>query len=293
MTLNTFIPTIWSTSLLVNLHKAHVYGQPGVTNTDYEGEISGAGDTVKIHSIGAVTVFDYVKNTDMPAPEVLTDAEQSLVIDQSKAFNFQIDDIDRRQQTPKLMNAATREAAYALADVSDQFLAGLYTTATTQIGSTTAPIVFTAADNAYDQIVAMGVALDEQNITSQARTVVVPPWFYGEIEKDSRFVANSEAAHATLINGFAGVANGVNVVKSNNVPVVNSGAGGTPANTDTFKVELSTQEARTFAEQIVETEAYRPQARFADALKGLHVYGGKIVRPQAMAVLHVTRYTGA
>ncbi|HEU5032678.1 MAG TPA: hypothetical protein VFV01_47700 [Spirillospora sp.] len=286
MTVTNFIPQLWATSLLVNLHKAHVYGQPGLTNTDYEGEIAAYGDRVKINSIGAITVFDYTRNTDMPAPEALTDAQIELIVDQAKGFNFQIDDIDARQVNPKLMQGATSEAAYALNDTSDAFLAGLYATAATNFGSTAAPVTFTSAADAYDQVVDMGVALDELNVGPEGRGIVVPPWFYGLVEKDDRFVHATASGDQVLRNGFAGDANGVRLYKSNNVPVVNNGTA------DTYKVQMSTPAARSFAEQIVKTEAYTPERRFADALKGLHVYGGKLVRTEALAVAHLTRFTG-
>lgn len=285
MTLNLFIPALWSASLLVNLRKRHVYGDPSITNTDYEGEISQFGDRVKINAIGAVTVFTYTKNTDMPVPEVLTDSQQELVIDQAKGFNFLIDDLDTRQQKPKLMNAATQEAAYALADVSDQFLGGFYASATSNLGTHAAPLAPLASPGeAYELLVDAGVALDEQNIPMENRTAVVPPWFYGFIEKDQRFVSSgSERSSADLRNGVSGDANGIRVVKSNNVPVVNNGVN------DVTKIQVSTSAARSFAEQIVETEAYRPERRFGDALKGLHVYGGKVVRPEALVTIHLRR----
>lgn len=285
MTLALFIPAIWSASLLVNLRKRHVYGQPSVTNTDYEGEISQYGDRVKINNIGAVTVFTYTRNTDMPAPEVLTDDQRELVIDQAKGFNFQIDDLDARQQKPKLMNAATQEAAYALADVADTFLAGHYTDAGSETGTIAAPLApLTAPGEAYELIVDAGVALDELNIPSEGRAAVVPPWFYGLIEKDDRFVkAGTPTSDQVLRNGFVGSANGVAIMKSNNVPVVNNGVN------DVSVIQVSTPAARSYAEQIVKTEAYTPERRFGDALKGLHVYGAKVVRPEALHNINLRR----
>lgn len=285
MTLAMFIPAIWSASLLVNLRKRAVYGDPSVTNTDYEGEITQFGDRVKINNIGAVTVFTYTRNVDMPVPETLTDAQQELIIDQAKGFNFQIDDLDARQQKPKLMNAATAEAAYALADAADIFLAGFYANSTSNLGTHAAPLAPLATPAAaYELLVDANVALDELNIPSEGRTAVVPPWFVGLIEKDNRFV-NSGSAESTQIlrNGFVGDANGCAVVKSNNVPAPTNGV-----NLVT-KIQVCTSQARSFAQQVLKTEGYTPERRFGDALKGLHVYGGKIVRPQAMCTIHLRR----
>lgn len=287
MSLNNFIPAVWSGNLLANLNNAQVYAQPAVTNREYEGQISAHGDRVKINQIGRVTVFDYTKNTDMPAPEVLTDSQRELVIDQAKAFNFVIDDIDKAQTQPKVMGEATREASYALSDVADRYLAGLYVQAGSNLGSTVAPLTFDATTDAYELLVELAIKLDEANVPSIGRAAVIPPWFNGLIVRDQRFVgAGAAGAAQTLANGFAGRLAGFDIMVSNNVPTATDGTAGT-----SFKIQVSTPQARSYAEQIVETEAYRPERRFGDALKGLHVYGGKVVRPEAMAVAHVKRPT--
>src|SRR5690242_171393 len=112
---------------MFNIHTALVFAQPQIVNRDYEGEIQQMGDTVRVSAIGPVTISDYVRNTDMAQPEELTDAQSTLVIDQSKYFNFQVDDVDALQAQPRLMDAAMREAAYGLARKVDQYIAGLYT----------------------------------------------------------------------------------------------------------------------------------------------------------------------
>ena len=94
-----FIPTVWAARLLVALEKSLVYGQTNVCNRDYEGEIRASGNTVKIASIGDVTIDNYTKDTDIAEPEVLSDTDQSLIIDQAKYFNFYVDSVDRAQQT--------------------------------------------------------------------------------------------------------------------------------------------------------------------------------------------------
>src|SRR6185369_10044877 len=141
MALDNFIPQVWSARLLASLKKTLVYGQTGIVNRDYEGEIREKGNTVKINSIGAVTVSDHTKNSDISAPEALNDSDQVLVIERAKYFNFQVDDVDRVQQMPSVMDQAMQEAAYALADAADQYIAGLYTGANANnlIGSTGSP----------------------------------------------------------------------------------------------------------------------------------------------------------
>lgn len=278
MSLDNFIPKIWSARLLSNLQKSLVYGQAGVVNTDYEGEISQYGDTVKINSIGAVTIGDYVKNNDVEGPETLTDAQTHLVIDQAKYFNFQVDDIDAAQQKPKVMDEAMREAAYGLADVADQYVASLYTGVSDKnvIGDDTTPEVLTK-DNIYDMLVDLGVLLTDAKIPREGRWVVLPPWAYGLLLKDDRFVhVDKSGTDETLRNGIVGRAAGFDILESHNVP-----------NTDgsKYKIIAGHPIAISYAEQINSVEAYRPEKRFADAVKGLHLYGAKLIRPEGIAVL--------
>ena len=120
-----FIPTVWAARLLAALEKSLVYGQTNVSNRDYEGEIREAGNTVKIASIGNVTIGDYEKDTDITAPEILTDSDQSLIIDQSKYFNFYVDSIDRAQQNVNVLDEAMLRSAWALRERADTYLAGI------------------------------------------------------------------------------------------------------------------------------------------------------------------------
>jgi N4-gp56 family major capsid protein len=285
MSLDNFIPAIWSERLLSNLHTALVYGQPGIVNRDYEGEIAGAGSSVKINSIGAVTVTDYTKNTDHAAPETLTDAQRTLLIDQQKMYNFQIDSVDAAQQKPKVMDEAMKEAAFALAKVTDSFIASLYTGFTAGVsavvGDDTTPLTgFVAAPNkAYELLVDLQAALDTRDVPTEGRFAIVPPFFEAFMLKDQRFVSFGTAANReNLANGEIGAAAGFRIVKSNQVPNT-AGA--------KYKIVAGHPMAWSFADQIAETVAYKPERRFGDALKGLHVYGAKVVRPTAGIVATV------
>lgn len=290
--IDNFIPTIWSARILVALQKALVYAQPEVINRDYEGEIREAGNTVLINSVGDPTIFDYTKNTDMPPPETLTGAQRQLTISQSKAFNFQVDDVDKLQQQPKVMDTALARAAYKLADVADQYLAGvLYAGCTLNtIGTLMNPIVAptptAGSSGAYEQLVDLGTLLDQQNVPTDGRWVVLPPWYHGVLVKDSRFV--SYAAIDVLYNRQVGEAAGFAVLVSNNVPAVAAPNGA--SNTTVRNIVLAGhQMAGTYAEQINQVEAFRPERRFGDAVKGLHLYGSTVVRPEAVAALTCTR----
>ena len=284
MAINSFLPTIWSARLLQNLEALLVYAQPGVVNRDYEGEISEVGDRVRINTLGPVTVFPYAKNADMPAVQELTDASQQLIITQADAFNFQIDDIDRRQQQPKVMDQAMRNAARALSDTADQWLAAQMwaqvPAANTQgaVGGGVAVGYGVGETNPYVALLNASRDLDEANVPSAGRWAIVPPWLHGYLLMDQRFVGSgSEAADARGVSGFIGRAAGFDIYKTNNVPFV--------AGPQEYKVLVGTDYATTFADQINSVEAYRPERRFADAIKGMHLYGARVVYPSALALI--------
>ncbi len=298
MSLNNFIPAVWSARIYEALRKAFVYAQEGVINRDWEGEITAVGDTVKINSISDPTITDYVKNTDMTAPEVLTDAQRTLTITQAKAFHFYIDDVDKAQQKPKVMDNAMSRAAYRFSDITDQYVASVMyqgAASANAIGDNTSPIIAPTstggATGAYEQLVDLSVKLNEANVPRDGRFVIVPPWYEGVLDKDSRFINNdstSPALGTPLLNGQIGRAAGFNVMVSNNVPTV-AAPGGAPNQVARNKVIAGSSMATTFAEQINEVEAYRPERRFGDAVKGLHLYGAAVIEPAALAVLTTTR----
>lgn len=277
MAINNFIPKIWSAKILQNLQKSLVYGQTGVINRDYEGEISQFGDTVHINSIGPVTIGNYTKNTNISDPETLNDSQRSLVIDQAKYFNFQVDDVDKAQQKPKVMGEAIREASYGLRDAADKYIASLYTGVATgnTIGDDTTPVVPTKTD-IYDYFVDLAILLDDAKISREGRWTIVPPWVYGLLQKTDQFTHATAAGDDVIRNGVVGSVAGFTVLVSHNVP----NATGTK-----YKIISGHSMAWSYAEQINSVEAYRPEKRFADALKGLHLYGGKLVRPEAIAVM--------
>lgn len=274
MAVTTFIPELWNARLLYALEKAHV--ATNLVNRNYEGEISNHGDTVHINTIGAITVKSYTKNTDIDAPETLTTTDQTLVIDQAKYFNFQVDDVDKVQAAGELVDTAMGRAAYALADVSDAYLLGVIAAgaaAENTIGSAAAPIALTAS-NVYENIVKLKTKLDKANVPNTGRTIVVPPDVHSLLLLDDRFAkSTATAGQEALINGLVGRIAGFDVYMSNNVK---TGTGTDTGKTPYFEITAQITDATTYAEQIIKTEAYRMESRFADAVKGLHVYGAKV-----------------
>lgn len=275
----TFIPTVWAARLLTALESSRVYGQANVSNRDYEGEIREAGNTVKVASVGDVSIDNYVKDIPIGDPELLTDEAQTMAIDQQKYFHFYVDSVDRAQQNVNVLDEAMRRAAWGLRDVADTYLAGLMDAAVpvgNTIGSNISPAVPTK-DDAYEYLVDLGVKLDEANVPLEGRFCVVPAWFHGLLLKDDRFInAGTLRSDSVLANGAVGEAAGFSILKSNNVP----NTAGTK-----YKILAGHAMATSYAEQILDLQAYKPELRFGDAVKGLHVYGGKVVRPNALACM--------
>ncbi len=271
----SFIPEVWSAKMLVSLKKALVYAGPGVVNRDYEGEIKGQGDTVRIRSMGRPTIGTYTKNSTTITPETLTDAQRALYIDQSKYFAFELDDIDAAQSTGGELETSLQEAVYGLRDVADQYVAALYTGA--QAANQLGTVSVTTAALAYTQLRKLKVKLDEANVPMEGRYCVVPPWYEGLLLEEDKFVrVDASGTSEGLRNGQIGRALGFNVLASNNAPLVTG---------DDYAVIAGHPSAISFAEQIASIETYRPESAFSDALKGLHVYGAKLVRPDAIATV--------
>jgi len=255
MALANFKPTIWRARLLANLHKSHVFAN--VANREYEGEIRAFGDTVKISSIGAVSVSDYTQGSSI-SYEDLADASTKLLIDQQKYFAFKVEDIDSAQANTNHMDEAMREASYSLADASDSYLAGLYTDA----GITVTEGAFDK-DDVYDELTEVKEKLFEKNVPADMPLwLVVEPSVYKHMLRAE--IATSTDNISTLGQGAVMHTLGFDVYVSNNLTENHSVAG--------------TYRSIAFAEQILDTEALRLEDYFADAVRGLYVYGGKVIR---------------
>jgi hypothetical protein len=285
VSLNNFIPTVWAARVLLNLHKAQVWGQPAIVNMDYEGDITGIGNVVRINAIGPVSVRKYQKDVLIGYPDVLSDSATTLTVDQGDLFNFAIDDLDKLQQKPKVMDAALWEAAYAISNAADIFISGIVAGVSTAntIGTDAAPQTDLAPasglSRAYDYLVDLAVLLSASNVPTGQRWVTVPPWFHGLMRRDDRFVRYGTTAQEDILqNGIVGRAAGFDVYETNNILL-------TGASTNVYNITAGYPGAITYADQMSEMQAYRPEQRFADAVKGLHIYGAKLARPQGIAVL--------
>lgn len=272
MAITNFIPTVWSENLLTALDKKYI----GVANCsrDYEGDIKNQGSVVKICGVGEITVSDYTKDTDMSAPQALDDTVTELVIDQAKFFNFQIDDVEKTQCTPKLMEAAMKSAAAAVADQADKYVYSLY-------GSAASTVYHDDLNDGklVDSILRARQILYENNVSDSTEVVLeVSPMVASVLLKEKLALGNNEV----LDNGYLGSIAGCKIFVSNNIVKTTTDMGDIK-----YKCMMRTTRAIAFAEQISEIEAYRPEKRFADALKGLHLYGAKVVYPKEMVTLDI------
>jgi hypothetical protein len=268
MAITNMLPSIWSARILAKLEKNLVFAQPGVVNRDYEGDIRADGDRVHIHSFNDLTVSSYTKNSTTISYENLTDSRVTLLIDQSKYFAFSVDDIDTAQMRPELIDAAADRAAYQLAEVADSYIAGLYTGASTSSPDNTIETSQFTATNVYEKFVDLSVLMDQVNLPAEGRYVVVPPWVKGLLLQNSTFVTASQPS--VVLNGQIGQIAGLNILVSNNVKTT----GTSPVVSHMMAGHAS---ALAYAEQIVNVEGLRLEGSFADAVRGLHLYGAKVL----------------
>lgn len=271
MALTNFIPTVWSESLYSELDKKYIAVKN--CNRDFEGDIRAKGNTVKICGVGDISVFDYTRNTDMSSPETLSDSVRTLVIDQAKGFNFQIDDVDRAQSTPKVMQEAMRKAASALANAADNYVFGLYESA--DEGNVIENAAATK-DNIIDTIISARTKLFANNVYDADDIVIEVTPEVAELILKAKISLSTDNGEA-LDAGCIGSVCGTKIYVSNNVKKVD----------DRHKCLARTKRAIAFAQQLSEIDAYRPEKRFADAVKGLHLYGAKLVYPSELFVLDI------
>jgi len=274
----TFVPEIWSGKLLTAFDKKLVYAD--LVNRDYEGEIAQAGDTVRINAVGDVTIAPYVPGTTEIEPETLDTADQVLVVDQAHYFAFEVDDVDQRQAKGGLVTEATRRAGHNLADIVDQFIVDLY--AGVDGANALSTVDCSDGDKAYTMLLAMRTACEEADIPTDGRWCVVPPWVVGHLLDNPKFVANPALAQtgANLLNGQVGRAAGFDIYESNNNPLITG---------DDYLVWAGVKPAMTMAQQINDVEAHRSHKHFADVVRGLLLYGAKLVRPNAIVTAEASQ----
>ena len=294
MSVASFIPELWAAKLLVPYEGATVFGHPTVANRDYEGEITGQGDTVHINSVGDPTISDYDPSADLVFEELST-TDQTLVIDKMKAFSFQVRDVDKVQAKGDFGGEALRRAGIKMAAAVDTVQAEIVSkgaAAANQLGrvkivSGGTGMAGAGQITAYDVLVELGLKLDLQDVPLNGRYVIVDPGFIAAIQKDDRFAdVDRSGTSETLRNGLIKRAAGFDILMSNNLAKV----GGSGAAKDDKIIVAGTSGAFTFASQITTVEAGRVEKRFNDFVKGLNVFGAKVTIPEGLATASVQGY---
>ena len=290
-----FLPSVYSRKVLNFFRKASVV--EAITNTDYAGEISAYGDSVKIIKEPVISVSDYTRGSDTTATK-LTDQELNLVVDSAKAFKFIVDDIETNMSHVNFKEVASSSAAYALKDSYDaaviaSMFSGVSASSPDHIigsDSATADATMSHATNsvdllgsdgtgvdALDLMARMARKLDDQNVPEEGRWFVAPPQFYEELGKSGSKLLSVDfnAGQGSIRNGLvsSGKLRGFDMYKSNNIAATSNASG---------KVLAGHISSTATANTILSTEVIRDPSSFGDIVRGLHVYGAKVLRPEAL-----------
>lgn len=278
MAIQNFIPTIWSETLYQEMDRHHI----GVAhcNRDFEGDIREKGNVVKICGLENVDVYDYQKNTDMNTPDTLKDFSTDLVIDHAKYFNFQIDDIDRVQASPQLMKLAMANAAKALANTADYAIMNMDTT---NIPTLKMNVYDPTVESIFQNILYAREKLSAYSLPSNDELYLEVSPYIASLILRAQICTSSDNNHL-IETGSIGNILGCKVYVSKNISLTKA----ENVDYDVHRCFLRTKRAVTFAEQLSEIQAYRPERRFADAIKGLYLFGFKVVYPNEFLELNFT-----
>ncbi|NDC87665.1 MAG: hypothetical protein EB075_02465 [Bacteroidetes bacterium] len=268
-----FIPEIFSKKLQSKFYSASVL--PMISNTDYEGEISGQGDKVIIRTVPNVTVADY---TGTISYQDVTTSNIELLIDKAKSYAFKVDDILRAQSDIQYWNEASKDASESMRiAVETDFLANVVTGATSTVddGAVTASTIL-------DAVLEAARRMDELNIPDSDRFIVLPPWAIEMLKKsDLKLAYLTGDSTSPIRNGVVGNIDRFKVMSSNLLSVDSSGGAD---DGKTFCLAGHPKFA-TFASQFVKTETVRLESTFGDGVRGLKVYGYKVVTPDCGVLL--------
>ena len=295
LTNSFFLPKVYSKQVLNFFRKASV--AEAITNTDYAGEIAAFGDTVRIIKEPEITVDQYERGQAITATK-LTDQEVTLIIDIANAFKFIVDDIETNMSHVNFRDVATSSAAYALRDAFDS---GVIATMFSGV-SASSPNHVLGSDNATDLAAGtfdgtgnldigfdssehdpidvlghMARLLDEQNVPEEGRWFLASPDFYEVLASSSSKLLSVDyyAGQVSIRNGLesSGLLRGFNMYKSNNIAATSNAAG---------KCLAGHISSTATAQTITNTEVLRDPDSFGDIVRGLHVYGAKVLRSEAL-----------
>lgn len=283
-----FSPVIYSQKVLKIFRKASV--AEDVTNTDFTGEIEAFGDTVKVIKEPEITVRDYQRGAKTVTQE-LVDDETSMTVDQGSYFQFAVEDVEQRHSHVNWMALASGRGAFKLKDAFDSnilsYINGQVTSALTY-GSNASPIDVGFDASEIDPVNVLGRLarlMDDGNVPDDSRWVVAPPSFYEQMNQTGAKLMEVQVTgdgatplRGPLNNGRVGdrMVHNFVMYKSNNVP--------TPSGSNaTHNVLAGHISSTATAQHIAKTEKLRSENFFGDIVRGLHIFGRKVFRPEALA----------
>jgi len=287
-----FIPELWSGKLIENFYDATVLA--AISNTDYEGEICQFGDTVNIRTTPEITIRDYVKGQTLTV-ENPDKPKLQLVIDKGEYFACVEDDVDKVQSDINLMDTWTKDASERMKIKIDQRVLtdilpdiGSFNKGATageqsssfNLGTTASPLQVTSSGaggtkSVVDLIVDLGTVLDEANCPEQNRFMVVPAKFAGLIKKSELKDASLTGDGTSIVrNGRLGMIDRFTVYVSHNLKVDTGGK---------YNLIAGHKMGFTFASQMTNMETIRSESTFGNIVRGLQVYGYKVVKGEALA----------
>lgn len=272
MAFENFIGPVWSSKILEDFRAQGVL--VGIANREYEGALA-KGREITIPGIAPVTIKDYAANNRITEPDELAGDTLTLTVDQEKNFDFLVDDIDRVQSVPGAFDGYTRSGAIGLYEDAEAYLTGLLATQGTKIEDATAVTDFTTAHSA---LLKVRTALNLARVPMADRYAVINPAMEALLLSSEGKLASADVSgdsnglREATIGRLAGFNVVTNVFDTTEAPQVIGLGGG----------------ALAYVSQIEKIEAMRAEKTFADRIRGLHVYGGAVIRPNAVQV-----YTGA
>lgn len=317
-TVGTWIPEIWAAQFHEDLMASLILGSPLMVNRQYEGLVQRQGDTVRIpHWANSVAITPgYTPYQDINSPDRANLDSLILRINQGYTFGFEVDDLHQLQTAEgvSLMEGLMREAARSAAEYMDKTIVNvlLQGVAGKDANNNNAALhgkvyseAATAGATVYDLAVKARTVLDINNVPQQGRFLLTGPSEYAALLKDQRFIdASAYGGSSVLINGEVGRILGMPVLVSNTVgdhlkdatlSTLPGVAGNQPMGVrgtknkgvayDTIKLVAGHPGAITMANQLTELDSYRPEKRFTTAVKGLEIFGCKIMRPEYLTVI--------
>ena len=266
-----FIPEVFSKLLQAKFYSKSIL--PEISNTDYEGEISGQGDKIVVRTVPAVTINDYSGSI---TTQELTTAKVEMLIDKAKYYSFKVDDVLAAQADINMLEAASTDASEGMRIAVETDVLSAAVTGATTIGSQTT----ITSSNILENILVLSKTLDELNIPEEGRFIVLSPEFISMLKQSElRQAYLTGDATSPLRNGLVGMVDRFKVFQSNMVYTPASGA-----DSGYTHVLAGHPKAISFASQFTNTETVRMESTFGDQVRGLKVYGSKVITPDALCV---------